>query len=138
MYCPKCGRLSPDEAKECTECGLRFGAITSEAVFDPYTNSYRQPQSVSASVPGKGLGITSMILGIISIVISLAVYVAIPFAVLGVALGGYGKSKSNKLGLPNGCATAGIACSCVCFGILLLIAIIAYATDSLFFTTWYY
>ena len=102
MYCPKCGRLSPDEAKECTECGLRFGAITSEAVFDPYTNSYRQPQSVSASVPGKGLGITSMILGIISIVISLTVYVAIPFAVLGVALGGYGKSKSNKLGLTNG------------------------------------
>ncbi len=132
MFCPKCGKPSPDEASVCAECGLRFGSVSNEAVYDPSINAYRQPKNVAASVPGKGLGITSMILGIISLVISLAVYVAIPFAVLGVALGGYGKRKSKRLGFSNGCATAGIVCSCICFGILLLIVLIAAGTGSLY------
>lgn len=125
MYCPNCGKHSPDEATVCAECGLKFGPISAEPVYDPSVNAYRQPLYIPATVPGKGLGITSMILGILSVVFFLTVYIAGAFATVGLVLGLYSKSKSNKLGLHNGTATAGIACSLVCLGINLTILIIA-------------
>lgn len=131
MFCPKCGNHSPDEASICPECGFRFGTISpQEAYYDPSINAYRQRLSTPASVPGKGLGITSMILGIISILISCLFYFSFPFSILGVVLGGYSMSKSKKLGLSNGCATAGVICSCISFGLIALFMIILFVTES--------
>ena len=133
MYCPKCGKQSPDEATVCKECGLKFGPVSVEPVFDPTINAYRQQIFTPATVPGKGVGIASMIIGILSVVFFLTAYIAGAFAVVGLALGIYSKSKSGKLGLPNGSATAGIACSAVCLGIELTIMIIALIAGGLYF-----
>lgn len=133
MYCPKCGKQSPDEATVCKECGLKFGPVSAEPVFDPTINAYRQPLFTPATVPGKGLGIASMIIGILSVVAFLTLYIAAAFAVIGLALGIYSKSKSNKLNLPNGTATAGIACSAVCLGIELTILLIAVIAGAFYF-----
>lgn len=133
MYCPNCGKQSPDEATVCTECGLKFGPVSTEPVYDPAINAYRQPVYIPATIPGKGVSIASLVLGIISVVFFLTAYIAAAIAVVGLVLGIYGKSKSKKLGLPNGSATAGIACSSVCLGIELTILLVAVIAGAFYF-----
>jgi len=52
MYCPKCGKENPDDAKSCSSCG---------AVLTPATERVKQP-----IVKTSGLAITSLVLGILS------------------------------------------------------------------------
>ena len=72
---------------------------------------------VSMSVPGRGLGIASMILGICSIVLSFCTFPAsviiAPVAITGLVLGIVGRKKAADYDAPSGFAIAGIATSLV-------------------------
>lgn len=67
---------------------------------------------------GKGMGIASLVLGIISLVLFCVWYISIPCAVVGIILGVL-QNKKNKIGM----ATAGIVCSIIAL-VLLVIAVI--------------
>lgn len=84
-----------------------------------------ETETVSGSVvetenAGKGMGIASLVLGIISLVLSCIWYISIPCAVVGIILGVL-QNKKNKIGL----ATGGIVCSII--GIVLCVLLIVLA-----------
>ena len=72
------------------------------------------------TVPGKGLGVASMVLGILSLALFCFWYIAIPCAIISLILGFVGKSAASKAGAKNGMATAGIVCSFISIGIVIL------------------
>ncbi len=111
MFCPNCGTPANENQTCCTKCGTVLTA-----------QGYRA-DSMTPSVPGRGLAIASMVLGIVSLALFCVIYLAIPCAVVGVALGGIALSKAKKAKVKNGMAIAGITCSCVSLGILIVLVI---------------
>lgn len=136
-FCKHCGSQIEDNAAFCGVCGQAQNAA------EPQTPVYQAPQApvqpfyvapqapvyaqppiqpvAKPVIPGKGLGIASMVLGIVSLAIFCAWYLAIPCAIIGAALGGVAQSKAKAAGVKNGMAVAGIACSCVSLGISVLV-----------------
>lgn len=106
MFCPKCGTENSNDALVCTNCGNQFEQRT---VVAPTSN------------PGKGLGIASMVLGIVSLALFCVIYLSIPCALVGVVLGGVGLKKSKDAGMPAGMAVAGLVCSIICLAIVIII-----------------
>lgn len=67
-YCNNCGTQVNENAKFCENCGQALN--NQKHVFPPYYN-YQYPQyqyTVKPKVPGRGFGITSMVLGIIGLI----------------------------------------------------------------------
>lgn len=119
MICSKCGRDNAQGAAFCAGCGAPLATSSFQQPM------YGQPMMMGMQVPGKGLGIASMVLGIVSLVLFCIWYISIPCAIIGAALGGVSKSKSA--GAPNGVATAGIVCSCVALGLAIFFIILVAA-----------
>lgn len=120
MICPRCGRDNAPGVAFCAGCGA---PLANAGMANPgYVGGFRP---MNAPVPGKGLGIASMVLGIISLVFFCVFWFSIPCAIVGAALGGAAKSKAA--GAPNGMATAGIACSCIALGLAIFFFFIAMA-----------
>ena len=71
-------------------------------------------------IPGKGLGIASMVLGIVSLALFCVLYLAIPCAIVGAILGGVALSKAKQAGVKNGMGVAGLTCSLIALGILVI------------------
>ncbi len=113
MFCPNCGTPADENQTQCSKCGVPL---------TPQNQQTDQPTQKQST--GLGLAITSMILGIVALVLFCLVYVAIPCAVVGVALGGVAMSKAKKANAKCGMAIAGITCSCVALGILIILIII--------------
>ena len=112
MVCRNCGAQLPENATFCQNCGT--------AVM-PAQPVYQAPIPVApVTVPGKGQGVASMVLGIISLVLFCIWYIALPCAIIGLVLGAVGSSKAKKAGMKNGMATAGIVMSCIALGLALL------------------
>ena len=139
MICEKCGTFNNDEAVFCTTCGadLKNQAPVAPAapVQQPpyqqnsYQNPYQQNPYQSApvaqeSMPGKGLAIAGMILGIISLL-------CFPYitGVLGIIFGAIAKSK----GCTSGMATTAIVCGAIGVGLWLVMLVACTATDSYFY-----
>lgn len=114
MICPKCGQPINDGARFCSICGTELN--------QPVWNMYPQPEPFYnvPSVPGKGLGIASMVLGIISLALFCLWYLTIPCAIVGIVLGGVAYSKAKQMSMSNGMAVAGIVCACIALGLALL------------------
>jgi len=98
----------------------------------PY-NTYGYPayqivQKPKVPVPGNGLGIASMILGILSLVMCCLYFLSIPLAIVGLVLGCVSYSKAKKAGASNGMAIAGIICSCISLVFWLIVLFVAIAT----------
>lgn len=97
-----------------------------------YQQAYQQPfqQPVyqqPVTVPGKGLGIAGMVLGIIALLFTCcSEYISIPCAVIGLILSIVSLSKAKKAGMKNGCALAGIICTCISLVITTLLLVLAY------------
>lgn len=124
MFCQKCGAANPDNGNVCTNCGSE---LQNNAQNAQNPQIIIQQPAAPAVVPGKGLGVASMVLGIISLVLFCFWYIAIPCAIIGVALGGVGTMKAKAANSKNGVATAGIACSCVALGIAIVFLILGLA-----------
>lgn len=114
MICTKCGHNNVDEAQFCEECGNRLGAGPQpgpvQQPYAPQPNAGQQPyaqqpnmvQQPYAQQPnmgqpyapqpekkGVGFAVTSMVCGILSLVLSCCVpYVPFVLALVGVIMGG--------------------------------------------------
>lgn len=135
MICPRCSRQLPDGSKFCDGCGL---ALTNQAPTQaptyqqpgPFPNApqqYPYPQAplvAPVAVPGKGLGIASLVLGILALIISCFPIIDLLFSVTGATLGIIGFSKAKKVGMSNGIAVAGLVCSIVALSINIVFTIL--------------
>lgn len=152
MFCPKCGAACEDGAKFCPTCGNNMNAapvqpaqpvyqqpaqpvyqqpvyqqpVYQQPVYQPVQPVYQQPAAAPA-VPGKGLGIASMVLGIVSLVMFCAWYLAIPCALVGCILGAVALNKAKQAGMKNGMGVAGLTCSLIALAILIIIVILGAA-----------
>lgn len=87
----------------------------------PYT-AYQQ----AAPIPGKGLGIAGMILGIVSLVCCCVWYISGLCALIGLILSIVSIVQGRKVGKTNGFALAGIICCAIglLFAAIMLLAFI--------------
>lgn len=131
MICPYCNSEIRDGLKFCPKCGSQLAETSYQQYEQPqyqepqYQNpQYQNPQQQYAppaqvvyvsnekqGVPGKGLGIASMVLGIIAFAFSCSWYISLPLGLTSLILGVVGKIKAKSAGSKNGFATAGIICS---------------------------
>lgn len=146
MFCPMCGAACEDGAKFCPGCGANLTISASEQpfveqieqpvfeqpVFDQ--SIYQQPMYPQPVYPyqqpirksGNGLGIASMILGILSLVMLFGpgvgglLFVDIILAIVGLILGAVGMSKGKKVGASNDMAVAGLVCSIITLSYIVL------------------
>ncbi len=108
MFCSNCGAHLPDDAVFCPDCGqsLLTDAPKKQSVNPPEAND-------NVTVPGNGLGIASMVLGILSIVFMCIFYLSIPMSITGLVLGAVSIHKAKTVNMKNGMAVAGVACSII-------------------------
>lgn len=140
MFCPNCGAQNADNAPFCANCGSRFEQQAPAApVYNPAPGyAPAAPGYVPAAVtnPGKGLGIGSMVLGILSLVLWCFYYISIPGSLVGIILGAVGMKKSKDAGMNNGMAVAGLVCSIIALAIWVLcfiyVAMVGATIDSYF------
>ena len=85
-------------------------------------NQQYQPPPQYPQNPGQGLGIASMVLGILAVVFVWASGLLFPIAmaIVGLVLGLIAAKKSKMAGMSTGMATAGIVCSIVALGLNIL------------------
>lgn len=135
--CKNCGTNNEEGVAYCAGCGaaMEVGYQSPVSYQQPVQQpayqqptyqqpAYQQPvyqQPVAPVVPGKGMSITAMILGIISLVFCCAWWISIPCAIVGLILGCIGNSKAKEVGMKSGMAVAGIACSAIAIGLALLL-----------------
>ena len=72
MFCSNCGSNQPEGARFCQNCGAQLAAPV--AVQQPVYVAVKQ------KIPGRGMGITAMVLGIIGIVYGFAMLSIASFA----------------------------------------------------------
>lgn len=129
MICPNCNNQISDGLNFCNQCGAALNPQVQPQVqpqAQPQVQPQVQPQyqvqyvPVAPNVPGKGLGITSMVLGIVSLALFCVWYIAIPCAIVAVILGAIGLNQSKSAGLKNGMAVAGIVCSVIAIAIVII------------------
>lgn len=142
MFCPNCGAQNADNAPFCANCGSRFEQAPAAPVAPGYTPVGVPPVAPVAN-PGKGMGITSMVLGILAILLlcTSLTWVAIGCAIVGVILGAMGMKKSKEVGMSNGMGIAGLVCSIIalalCVIAIIFVAAFAYEYAS-FVNSFYY
>jgi hypothetical protein len=137
MFCLKCGRELPDEAKFCAYCGAQINSTTNQIPENknPQVNTYqsvgamnynqnRQPINFNNAINGnkgnekEGFGIAALILGILSIIFSFTMILSIIMGLIAVIFGIIHIAKKSRKGL----GVAGIITGV--FGIIISIAII--------------
>lgn len=142
MFCTKCGNNNPDGAFCCTSCGAPLNQPQAPAA--PVQPTYQAPQApqqpypaqpmynapMQPTVPGKGMAITSMVLGIVSLALFCVWYLALPCAIVGLILGGMAMNKAKAAGMKSGMAVAGVVCSCIALGVAIIFMIIGIAACS--------
>ncbi len=159
MFCKNCGTQNPEGAVVCIKCRAPLTVAPQpvqpqpvqpqpvQPVYQqPVQPVYQQPQYQqfqyqqpmypgypAPAVPAKGLGIASMVLGIISLVLFCIWYLSIPCAIIGAALGGVALNKAKEVGMKNGLATAGITCSCVSLGLRVIFWLFLLLMETTFF-----
>lgn len=126
MICNRCGNNCEPGMQFCNKCG--------NALPPQQQNTYSQPyygggysSGPTPSTPGKGLGIASMVCGIVAIVLFCIWYLSIPCAIVSVIMGAVSISKAKEAGMKNGMATAGIVCSVISLALVILFIIIVAA-----------
>ncbi len=110
MNCPNCGTPNNEGVMNCYNCGAPMPR--------PVYNYAPMP---TATVPGKGLGIAGMVLGICSLVLWCFVYGAMAMAIVGAILSGVSISKAKAVGAKNGMAVAGLVCSIISLSFWIII-----------------
>ncbi len=144
MICQNCGATISDGTVFCEHCGAQVSAaapqqpayqqpVYQQPVYQqPQQPVYQQPvyqQPVyqkAPSVPGKGLGIASMVIGIVALALGICLgWVGVIASIVAIAMGGVGLNKAKAVGAKNGMAVAGLVCSIIAlaFDIIWIVAI---------------
>ena len=149
MNCTNCGAYNQDGSTVCSSCGANlaqqnsYNTQSQQPSYQPQPQyGYQQPQQPqygyqpqpqyggyqqnpygysAPAVPGKGLGIASLVCGIIGLVL-----VSLLLGVLSICFGGAAKSKGNTSPM----TTAGIVCGII--SIVLWILVMVACGGSLF------
>ena len=126
MVCRNCGNENMPGVANCARCGAYLGYPSTPPTYGatyPTTppaygsSSYpTYPTPEATGMPGKGAGITSLVFGIISIVLCWIPFLPIVTGLVGLILGIVGKSSASSAGRTNGVAIAGLICSAVMLG----------------------
>ena len=139
MYCTNCGNYNPEEAKTCSACGTPIGTTNgatqenATSGYQPYnpqqnygqTSCAPQQNSHPTEIPGKGAGVASLVLGIVSLVLFCVYFFSIPAGIAGIITGCISVSKAKAVGAKSGMGVAGIVCSVI--GMLIAILVIVAA-----------
>ena len=141
MYCPVCGTLNEDTVPFCGGCGASLvpqQPVYQQPVYQPqppvyqppvYQQSVYPPQQlpvypyqppVPTTVPGKGLGIASLILGIASLLFGAVWIVSGICAVLAITFGAVAQAKARQAGRGNGMALGGLICGAIGLAVAVL------------------
>ena len=165
MFCEKCGAQNADNTAYCANCGAPLNGGQQQGGYQQggyqqggyqqggyqqggyqqqgyQQGGYQQPmyqQPYQAPViPGKGLGIGSMVLGIIAICCCCIWYLSLPCAIVGLILGGVGASQASQAGQKNSMATAGITCSIIAIACAIIFLIYIFAiVESYSYYSWF-
>lgn len=149
MKCIHCGQELIPDAKFCNNCGQpiqvqqpqpqaqvqpqaqpqpQFDPQHQPGYYNPYNGAMPPPPPVQPqpkkSVPGKGLGIAGMIVGIASLVYSFVFYIAIPAAITSLILSGISLNKAKQAGVTNKMPVTGIVCSIIALVLSVLFLIL--------------
>ena len=80
-FCSNCGAAQNEGTTFCANCGARLGQATQQPYNQPYQQPYpQQIVCVKPKIPGRGFGISGMVLGIVGLVYSF--YFMIGFVML--------------------------------------------------------
>ena len=144
MFCSNCGANIPEDAKACHVCGVpveqpdfqqsiqeqtaeqqmpQEQSVYQQPVYQPpfyQSAAYSQPIPQKQEVPGKGMAVASLVLGIVSILLCLG-FVAFLCGVIGLILSIVAMNKAKAVGMKNGMAVAGLVCSCIGVGLMIMI-----------------
>ena len=120
MFCHHCGtELKPDTIF-CHNCGIKVPGEVQQIVQPTEETAQTQTQSTLSQNPGRGFGIASLVLGLISFSLSffcpclgIAIVESIPLicGVIGIILGARGCHASKRAGFENTCAKVGLIVS---------------------------
>lgn len=145
MFCQNCGTENPEGSAFCKGCGsaLKIAPVpAAEPIVEPVAatpvtevpnDTQTNYTPVPTKDPGKGFGITAMIMGIISLVATscccmcvayLSPLIGLPFAILGLIFGIIARKKSKSVGLKNGMAMVGIITSVICLVICVVLGVL--------------
>lgn len=117
MFCSHCGAKIQDGAIHCPACGAPVACAAPQQPIDPQPPFQPYAPYQPPLLPGRGLGIASMVLGIVDLVLLfvwfISWFISIPCGILGLIFGIMAAKKASDAGLHNGMATAGIIC-CAC------------------------
>ena len=154
MFCPNCGGNVPNGNAFCPNCGANVQQQQQQqqqqSYQQPYQQQpYQQPYQAPnpgyrppvSDVPGKGLAIAGMVLGIVSLLTFCLWYLCLPCGVTAIILSAVAINKAKMVGMKSPMALAGIACACVGIAlmiILYLIVIIGLATNADWIYQYYY
>lgn len=135
MRCSKCGSENQPNYKFCVKCGAtlnqtpgNYSQPRGQQIQGHQQSAYNHPQSHSASYAynepqkGKAFAITSMVCGIVALVISCCIpYITFVLAVVSVVFAAI-SLKQRRAG--KGMAIAGLVCGCVALvpAIIMLVA----------------
>ncbi len=141
MFCTKCGAEAREGDVFCAACGQKLvinteiteestqiqteGVVTEGATAPQEEQPKEAPTSTpkNKKVEGFGYGIASLVLGIVAIAMVDEIITALVCAILGLVFGVISSRKAKAENKKNGFAIAGTVCSCVAFGLMILIAL---------------
>lgn len=148
-FCPNCGTANADEVQFCTNCGASVAAQPAAPVQPVYQQPATPPVYMAAKpkIPGRGMGIAGMVLGIIGIVYAVIFFIdvlrlsgyrissyfleeAIPtiivFSALGILATAFG-ATARKKGYVCGVSASGLVLGIVSLAFYVLSVIICLA-----------
>lgn len=137
MFCTNCGANIPDDSNVCANCGVPVVQQPNFQQPEPAQPVYQQPAPVqpvyqqpnpvqqTPVVPGKGMAVASLVLGIVSLVMFCIWYITLPCGIVGLILGIVAMNKAKAVGMKNGMAVAGLVCSCIALGLMIMIYVLA-------------
>ncbi|MBR2476747.1 MAG: zinc-ribbon domain-containing protein [Clostridia bacterium] len=117
-FCKNCGAQNDPGVKFCQKCGSPMVPTAPVAPAAPVSGYATTPYTPAPTeLPGKGLGIAGMVLGIIAVVLFCLWYISIPCGIAGIILSCVASGKAKEVGMSNGMAKAGVVCSAIALGI---------------------
>lgn len=119
MFCSKCGTNVTDGNAFCPNCGAPMNNAQQPAQSAPVAQA-------PAGVPGTGLSIASMVLGIVSLLTFCIWWLCLILGVLAISLGAVGIYKAKVVGAKSPLGVAGLVCGCIGVGLMLIIYLLAY------------
>ncbi|MCM1282426.1 MAG: zinc-ribbon domain-containing protein [Muribaculaceae bacterium] len=149
MFCKNCGNEIPDGANVCGYCGTPVTDAGNNQYQSPGNqyqnpgNQYQNPGMDYGAAPDNmdggatGMAITSMVLGIIALLVCCCVkwwWLTVGLAVVSIVLGALALNRHTT---GKDMAIAGIVCSGIALVLKLIVVLIGAAALSAMFTTMY-